>query len=90
MPESTPVAADAALISSVSQAGLEVRQQTQGYHPGSAGATPCPENGRGSTLLGITPQTGNRHNLMEQRPFHLFPDVTARGKAMLQDLCRAL
>lgn len=72
MPESTPVAPHAALISSVSQAGLEASQQTQGYHPGWSGATPWPEDGRCSTLLGITLETENRHKLMEKRSFHSF------------------
>lgn len=39
MPESTPVAPHAALISSDSQAGLEASQQTQGYQLGLPGAT---------------------------------------------------
>lgn len=55
MPESTPVALHAASISCVSQAGLEARQQTQGCHPGLAGATPALGLAGAAQCLGSPP-----------------------------------
>lgn len=69
----------AALISSVSQAGLEGSQETQGYHQGQQEPPPALSMA-GPHTPWDHPQTGNRHNLMEQRPsIYLFSRCNCQG-----------